>query len=180
MILERTYITDTQRHIRADLLFDRQIPLISSRRFCRSFDSLGGESATRRRHLWSAGSRRLYTGRDGQKTRQCAGERDRAVVWRKRVQQESKIVDQCVVEAESCTDRSLACRKRIPGECDSRAEQPLCIVLRECRGPNARIGPQNTICIGYVIGSAAKFLIPAVCELVANTRSNGEVAPELH
>src|SRR5438128_7881638 len=103
-----------------------------------------------------------------------------AVVRRKRVQQESKIVDQCVVDPEACTDRSLACSERIPGKCDSRAEQPLCLVVGECRVTNTRIRRQNSTWIAYVVGGAAELFIPAVCELVANPRQHGQVAPELY
>src|SRR5439155_13864698 len=149
VISKRPYISNSYRHVGTDLLFDGQVPLVRRRCLRRSLDSLWGESTAGRRTVRPAGRGRLHAGRDRQKTRQRARKRNRAVVRRKRVQQESKIVDQCVVDPEACTDRSLACSERIPGKCDSRAEQPLCLVVGECRGTNTRIRRQNSTCIAY-------------------------------
>src|SRR5205823_9341610 len=80
--------------------------------------------------------------------------------------------------SESCTDGCLALAKRIPGDGNSRAEQPLCIVFRECRCPNPRVRRQNTIRIGHVIGGPAKFLIPPVGEFVSKAGTECQVVPE--
>ena len=93
-------------------------------------------------------------------------ERDGPVVGIERVELESKVVDQRVINPETRTDSSLALTEGIPGNRGSGRKQALGIIFGERGIPYAGVGQKDTVAIGNVVCGATRYFIPSRGEFV--------------
>ena len=165
---EGSHIGYAQRGVFRDLVLQGEIPFLDREGFGIGLQSLRRQRAHRRR---SGTARRRRGLDDWQQRQQCLiREGKTAVGGRQRVHQKIEGVDHRIINAVAGSQRGLAVAEDVPRKRDARGEQFLHVVLRQNGTPDNRVGQQNSVAIGDVIGGAARLLIPAGSKFLADAQ----------
>ena len=181
VISKRSHVADAQRHGTAEALLDREVPLLHGGNLGVLLHALGSKLGAGLRNPRSAWWRDRRTGIEGCDAGQAAGEGDRTVERRIRVELEGEGVQQRIVHPEARVHGRGAMSEGIPRQRNPGAEELFRVVLGEGRvGRSGNPRCQRTGSrVNQELRGPVVHLVPSIVELMAQAKVHGQIAPDL-